>query len=157
MTNSSPPCSAGRNARYDILFEPVQLGPVRAGNRFFQVPHCNGMGYRDPARRITGSGAPPVRRGGSYGEAHHASAATRRPANPAADQRLLPGKPARPAMRTAATAQHRGNSSSAAPSSSLVRRYSCHLMAARRPAGRYPWSANQRADSSIASRAGRET
>jgi dimethylamine/trimethylamine dehydrogenase len=33
---------------YDILFEPVQLGPVRAKNRFFQVPHCNGMGYRDP-------------------------------------------------------------------------------------------------------------
>ena len=38
----------GRDARYDILFEPVQLGPVRAKNRFFQVPHCNGMGYRDP-------------------------------------------------------------------------------------------------------------
>jgi dimethylamine/trimethylamine dehydrogenase len=37
-----------RDARYDILFEPVQLGPVRAKNRFFQVPHCNGMGYRDP-------------------------------------------------------------------------------------------------------------
>ena len=33
---------------YDVLFEPVQLGPVRAKNRFFQVPHCNGMGYRDP-------------------------------------------------------------------------------------------------------------
>ncbi len=38
----------GRDARYDVLFEPVQLGPVRAKNRFFQVPHCNGMGYRDP-------------------------------------------------------------------------------------------------------------
>jgi dimethylamine/trimethylamine dehydrogenase len=38
----------GRDARFDILFEPVQLGPVRAKNRFFQVPHCNGMGYRDP-------------------------------------------------------------------------------------------------------------
>jgi dimethylamine/trimethylamine dehydrogenase len=37
-----------RDSRYDILFEPVQLGPVRAKNRFFQVPHCNGMGYRDP-------------------------------------------------------------------------------------------------------------
>jgi len=32
-----------RDSRYDILFEPVQLGPVRAKNRFFQVPHCNGM------------------------------------------------------------------------------------------------------------------
>ena len=46
MTNILP--VTGRDARYDILFEPVQLGPVRAKNRFFQVPHCNGMGYRDP-------------------------------------------------------------------------------------------------------------
>jgi dimethylamine/trimethylamine dehydrogenase len=38
-----------RDARYDILFEPVQIGPVTARNRFFQVPHCNGMGYRDPS------------------------------------------------------------------------------------------------------------
>ena len=35
--------------RYDILFEPVRIGPVTARNRFFQVPHCNGMGYRDPS------------------------------------------------------------------------------------------------------------
>jgi len=38
----------GRDPRYDILFEPVAIGPVTARNRFFQVPHCNGMGYRDP-------------------------------------------------------------------------------------------------------------
>jgi dimethylamine/trimethylamine dehydrogenase len=31
-----------------VLFEPVPLGPVIARNRFFQVPHCNGMGHRDP-------------------------------------------------------------------------------------------------------------
>ena len=37
-----------RDPRYDVLFEPVQIGPVTARNRFFQVPHCNGMGYRDP-------------------------------------------------------------------------------------------------------------
>ncbi|MDH3605414.1 MAG: FAD-dependent oxidoreductase [Acidimicrobiia bacterium] len=37
-----------RDPRYDILFEPVPIGPVTARNRFFQVPHCNGMGYRDP-------------------------------------------------------------------------------------------------------------
>jgi dimethylamine/trimethylamine dehydrogenase len=37
-----------RPARYDILFEPVALGPVTTRNRFFQVPHCNGMGHRDP-------------------------------------------------------------------------------------------------------------
>ena len=38
-----------RDSRYDILFEPVQLGPVTARNRFFQVPHCNGMGHARPS------------------------------------------------------------------------------------------------------------
>ncbi len=38
-----------RDARYDILFEPVQIGPKLAKNRFYQVPHCNGGGYRDPS------------------------------------------------------------------------------------------------------------
>ncbi|MDH3666509.1 MAG: FAD-dependent oxidoreductase [Paracoccaceae bacterium] len=38
-----------RDARYDILFEPVKIGPVTAPNRFYQVPHCNGMGHRFPA------------------------------------------------------------------------------------------------------------
>jgi dimethylamine/trimethylamine dehydrogenase len=38
-----------RDPRYDILFEPVPIGPVTAKNRFYQVPHCNGMGYRDPS------------------------------------------------------------------------------------------------------------
>ena len=38
-----------RDPRYDVLFEPVPIGPLVAKNRFFQVPHCNGMGYRDPA------------------------------------------------------------------------------------------------------------
>jgi dimethylamine/trimethylamine dehydrogenase len=37
-----------RDPRYDILFEPVRLGPVVARNRFFQVPHCNGMGHAMP-------------------------------------------------------------------------------------------------------------
>jgi dimethylamine/trimethylamine dehydrogenase len=36
-------------APYDVLFEPVQIGPVTTKNRFYQVPHCNGMGYRDPS------------------------------------------------------------------------------------------------------------
>ena len=35
-----------RDPLYDILFEPVKIGPVTAKNRFFQVPHCNGSGYR---------------------------------------------------------------------------------------------------------------
>ena len=37
-----------RDPRYDILFEPVQIGPVRTKNRFYQVPHCNGMGHGKP-------------------------------------------------------------------------------------------------------------
>lgn len=37
-----------RDSRYDILFEPLRIGPVKAKNRFFQVPHCNGMGWTQP-------------------------------------------------------------------------------------------------------------
>jgi len=37
-----------RDSRYDVLFEPVQIGPVTARNRFYQVPHCNGMGFNWP-------------------------------------------------------------------------------------------------------------
>jgi dimethylamine/trimethylamine dehydrogenase len=37
-----------RDPRYDILFEPVRIGPVQAKNRFYQVPHCNGMGSLRP-------------------------------------------------------------------------------------------------------------
>lgn len=37
-----------RDPRFDILFEPVRIGPVTAKNRFFQVPHCTGMGYLRP-------------------------------------------------------------------------------------------------------------
>ncbi|QOK99759.1 NADH:flavin oxidoreductase (plasmid) [Ralstonia pseudosolanacearum] len=36
-------------ARFDPLFEPVQLGPVVAKNRFYQVPHCNGMNRVHPS------------------------------------------------------------------------------------------------------------
>ena len=38
-----------RDPRYDILFEPIKIGPLTAKNRFYQVPHCNGGGYRDPS------------------------------------------------------------------------------------------------------------
>ena len=34
--------------RYSILFEPVQIGPVTARNRFYQVPHCCGFGHLRP-------------------------------------------------------------------------------------------------------------
>jgi dimethylamine/trimethylamine dehydrogenase len=35
-------------SRYDILFQPIKIGPVTAPNRFYQVPHCNGFGWRMP-------------------------------------------------------------------------------------------------------------
>ena len=37
-----------RDPRYDVLFEPVRIGPVTAPNRFYQVPHCSGMGFAMP-------------------------------------------------------------------------------------------------------------
>lgn len=37
-----------RDPRYDILFQPVQIGPVSTKNRFYQVPHCTGMGWVRP-------------------------------------------------------------------------------------------------------------
>jgi dimethylamine/trimethylamine dehydrogenase len=37
-----------RDSRYDILFEPVKIGPVTARNRFYQVPHCTGLGWLRP-------------------------------------------------------------------------------------------------------------
>jgi dimethylamine/trimethylamine dehydrogenase len=50
-----------RDARYDVLFDSVKIGPVTAKNRFYQVPHCNGGGYRDPSaaaemRRVKSEG-----------------------------------------------------------------------------------------------------
>jgi len=41
-----------RDPRYDILFEPMKIGPVTAPNRFYQVPHCNGMGRMFPDSMI---------------------------------------------------------------------------------------------------------
>jgi dimethylamine/trimethylamine dehydrogenase len=40
-----------RNPRYDILFQPVQIGPKTAPNRFFQVPHASGMTNAAPRVR----------------------------------------------------------------------------------------------------------
>ena len=37
-----------RDPRYDVLFEPVNIGPVTAPNRFYQTPQCNGMGRNYP-------------------------------------------------------------------------------------------------------------
>ena len=37
-----------RDPKYDILFEPLQIGPKTLRNRFWQVPHCNGAGSDRP-------------------------------------------------------------------------------------------------------------
>ncbi len=50
MTRHDPDIrKPARDPRYDILFEPVKIGPVTAKNRFYQVPHCNGMGRAYPS------------------------------------------------------------------------------------------------------------
>ena len=40
-----------RNPRYDVLFEPVKIGPKTAKNRFYQVPHASGMTNANPRVR----------------------------------------------------------------------------------------------------------
>jgi dimethylamine/trimethylamine dehydrogenase len=40
-----------RNPRYDVLFEPVKIGPVTARNRFYAVPHAAGMTNSMPHMR----------------------------------------------------------------------------------------------------------
>jgi dimethylamine/trimethylamine dehydrogenase len=40
-----------RQPRYDILFEPVRIGPVTAPNRFYAVPHASGMTNTMPRMR----------------------------------------------------------------------------------------------------------
>ncbi len=36
------------DSRFAPLFEPLRIGPVTAPNRFYQVPHCTGMGHALP-------------------------------------------------------------------------------------------------------------
>src|SRR3979411_2484026 len=40
-----------RNSRFDILFDPVRIGPVVAPNRFYAVPHASGMTNTMPRMR----------------------------------------------------------------------------------------------------------
>ena len=42
--------------RYAVLFEPVKIGAVTAPNRFYQVPHCNGMGHVRPRSEAANRG-----------------------------------------------------------------------------------------------------
>ncbi len=37
-----------RDPKYDVLFEPIALGPKTARNRFFQTPHCGAKGTEQP-------------------------------------------------------------------------------------------------------------
>ncbi len=69
-----------RDPRHDILFEPMAIGPVMAKNRFYQVPHCNGGGYRDPSAAAEMRG---IKAEGGWGvifteqtEMHHTSEIT---------------------------------------------------------------------------------
>ncbi len=47
-TTAGPGEHVTRDPRYDILFEPMKIGPVTAKNRFYQVPHCTGSGWERP-------------------------------------------------------------------------------------------------------------
>ena len=40
-----------RNPRYDVLFEPLAIGPVTAPNRFYCTPHALGTGQQMPHTR----------------------------------------------------------------------------------------------------------
>lgn len=69
-----------RDPRYDILFQPQAIGPLVAKNRFYQVPHCNGAGYRDPSAAAAMRG---IKAEGGWGvifteqtEMHHTSEIT---------------------------------------------------------------------------------
>ncbi|MCC6221901.1 MAG: FAD-dependent oxidoreductase [Thermoleophilia bacterium] len=37
-----------RDTKYDILFEPIRIGPKTLKNRFYQTPHCMGGGSEKP-------------------------------------------------------------------------------------------------------------
>jgi len=41
-----------RDPRHDLLFEPIRIGPVIAPNRFYQVPHCTGLGSAFPSAAV---------------------------------------------------------------------------------------------------------
>src|SRR6266478_686550 len=37
-----------RDPKYDVLFQPIKIGPKTLRNRFYQVPHCIGAGSDKP-------------------------------------------------------------------------------------------------------------
>ena len=48
LTIITPGSTMTRDPRFDLLFTPLKIGPVTAPNRFYQVPHCSGMGHERP-------------------------------------------------------------------------------------------------------------
>ena len=48
--------TVARDPKYDILFEPIQIGPKTLRNRFYQVPHCNGAGSEKPGMQAYNRG-----------------------------------------------------------------------------------------------------
>ncbi len=46
-----------RDAKFDPLFEPLQIGPKVMKNRFYQVPHCLGAGSERPGVQAAHRGA----------------------------------------------------------------------------------------------------
>lgn len=47
-SDSAAPRNTQRDPRYDVLFEPVRIGPKTMKNRFYQVPQCTGIGHVRP-------------------------------------------------------------------------------------------------------------
>ena len=96
-----------RDPRYDSLFQPLKIGPVTAKNRFYQVPHCNGGGYRDPSAAAAMRG---VKSEGGWGvifteqcEMHHTSEIT-----PFIELRLWEDKDIPPLARMAGKMKEHG-------------------------------------------------
>ena len=71
------------NERYKILFEPVQIGPVTAKNRFYQVPHAMGAGNDMPNTRAAQRG---IKAEGGWGVVNTGYCSI----HPSSDDRPLP-------------------------------------------------------------------
>ena len=71
------------NPHYDILFEPVAIGPVTAPNRFYQVPHASGMTEANPRVRAAFRG---VKAEGGWGVVSTGAVST----HPSSDDSPLP-------------------------------------------------------------------
>jgi dimethylamine/trimethylamine dehydrogenase len=43
----------GRPSRYDVLFDRIRIGPKEMKNRFYQTPHCTGLGTQRPGAQAS--------------------------------------------------------------------------------------------------------